>query len=83
MGIRIRVHLRGTSELIVDTKQERRAFGPLVDECRARGIGRTVAFDLARQGKLETFHIGRRVFVVLDSLDSLPQRLTETEPGVA
>jgi hypothetical protein len=50
-----------------------------VDECRARGIGRTVAFDLARSGTLETFHIGRRVFVLLDSLDSLPQRMAESE----
>lgn len=63
----------------MDTKQERRAFGPLVEECRARGIGRTVAFELARSGTVETFHLGRRVFVMLDSLDALPQTLAKRE----
>lgn len=60
-------------------EQHRRAFGPLVDECRARGIGRTKAFELAATGLVETFHYGRRVFVMLDSLDALPQRIAERE----
>lgn len=60
-------------------KQSCPAFGPLVEQCRARGIGRTVAFKLAREGVIETFHIGRRVFVMLESLDSLPARLPERE----
>ncbi|HEX5960744.1 MAG TPA: hypothetical protein VFY97_05810 [Rhodanobacteraceae bacterium] len=63
----------------MDVKQERRAFGPLVEECRARGIGRTVAFQLARDGLIEVFHIGRRIFVMLDSLDTLPERLAAKE----
>lgn len=63
----------------MDVKQERRAFGSLVEECRARGIGRTVAFQLARDGLVETFHLGRRVFVMLDSLDRLPERLAAKE----
>jgi len=58
---------------------DRRAFGPLVEECRARGIGRTVAFELARNGTIETFHLGRRVFVMLDSLDALPQTLAKLD----
>lgn len=58
-------------------RDNRRAFGPLVEECAARGIGRTVAFQLAREGVIETFRIGRRRFVVLKSLDSLPQRMRE------
>lgn len=61
-----------------DTKDGRR-FGSLVEECRARHIGRTVAFQLARDGLIETFHIGRRVFVMLDSLDGLPERLAAKE----
>lgn len=59
--------------------QDRRAFGPLVDECRARGIGRTVAFELARNGLIETFNIGRRRFVMLDSLDRLPDALAKRD----
>jgi len=58
---------------------DRRAFGPLVEECRARGIGRTVAFELARNGTIKTFHLGRRVFVMLDSLDALPQTLAKLD----
>jgi len=63
----------------MDTNHERRAYGSLVEECRARHIGRTVAFQLARDGLIETFHIGRRVYVMLDSLDSLPERLAAQE----
>lgn len=64
-----------------DQHTNQRRFGPLVAECQARGIGRTVAFNLAREGLIETFHIGRRRFVMLDSLDSLPDRLaTGAEP---
>jgi len=64
---------------MVQEKQDRRAYGPLVEECRARGIGRTVAFELARNGTIETFHLGRRVFVMLDSLDALPQTLAKLD----
>ena len=63
----------------MNAKQERRAFGPLVEECRTRGIGRTVAFQLARNEMIKTFHLGRRIFVMLDSLDSLPDRLAVLE----
>ncbi|MFT3792045.1 MAG: hypothetical protein QM741_13425 [Rudaea sp.] len=51
------------------------AFAPLVETCRAHGIGRSVAFELAKRGDLETFHIGARRFVYLESLRTLPQRL--------
>ena len=55
------------------------AFGGLVEECQKRSIGRTVAFQLAQDGLIDTFRIGRRRFVVLASLDSLPERLRERE----
>ncbi|MEO5829822.1 MAG: hypothetical protein ABIQ36_04565 [Rhodanobacter sp.] len=61
----------------MDAEKERRAFGPLVEECKRRGIGRTVAFELAKNGTVETFHLGRRVFVLLDSLDTLPERMRQ------
>lgn len=50
-------------------------FGPLVEECARRGIGRTVAFELARTKQIETFSIGRRRYVRLRSLETLPDRL--------
>ncbi|MBS0456758.1 MAG: hypothetical protein JSS44_05450 [Proteobacteria bacterium] len=55
--------------------RDRRTYGPFVSECKARGIGRTVAFDLKRKGLIEVFYIGSKPLVLLDSLDSLPERL--------
>lgn len=66
----------------MDTKKPR-DFGPLVGECAKRDIGRTVAFDLAARGLLETFTIGRRRYVYLDSLLTLPERLAEREREAA
>ena len=51
------------------------AFGPLVDVCAAHGISRTVAFELARDEFLDTFTIGTRRYVYLDSVRKLPERL--------
>jgi len=50
-------------------------FGPLVECCRAHGIGRSVAFQLAEKGLLDTFKIGARRMVVLESLYALPSKL--------
>lgn len=50
-------------------------FAPLVDACRAHGVSRTVAFRLASEGKLKTFTIGKRRYVLLDSLRELAERL--------
>lgn len=67
----------------MDAKQDNRTFGSMVEECRARGIARSTAFELARDGLIDTFHIGRRRYVKLDSLDSLPERMTARDRGVA
>lgn len=56
------------------------AFGPLVEECDKHGISRTVAFELAASGQLQTFKIGSRRYVVLDSLRTLPQRMGLSGP---
>lgn len=48
---------------------------PLVTACADHGISRTVAFSLTRAGLLNTFCIGKRRYVYLDSLQSLPERL--------
>lgn len=51
------------------------AYRPLVEACADHGISRSVAFELARSGTLDTFTIGKRRYVRLDSLHSLPDRL--------
>ncbi|NNC27263.1 excisionase [Salinisphaera sp. USBA-960] len=66
----------------MDTKPDY-AFGSLVEECAKRGIGRTVAFELAKDGTIETFNIGRRRYVKLASLDTLPERVQQSESGRA
>jgi hypothetical protein len=50
-------------------------YAPMVPACKAHGIGRSQAFELAASGLLSTFLIGNRRFVYLASLESLPQRL--------
>lgn len=50
-------------------------YGGLVEICAAYGIGRTVAFELARTGLLDHFKIGRRRMVYVDSVRTLPERL--------
>lgn len=55
---------------------EQPTFQPLVKACADHGIGRTVAFELARAKKLDTFTIGTRRYVYLESLRTLPARLT-------
>lgn len=54
-------------------------FRPLVEACAACGISRTVAFSLAKAGALETFTIGTRRYVYLESLRTLPERLAANE----
>ena len=58
----------------MEVKNPRR-FGPLVEECAARGIKRGQSFLLQKQGLIETFKIGSKTFVVTESLDSLPERM--------
>lgn len=54
-------------------------FLPLVDGCKSHGIGRTVAFELTKNGLLETFTIGTRRYVKLESLHTLPERLADVK----
>jgi len=51
------------------------AYGPMVERCNEHGISRTVAFELARKKLIKTFTIGKRRYVYLDSLRTLPDRL--------
>lgn len=51
------------------------AFAPFIEACREHGISKTVAYELANKGLLDTFSIGRARYVKLESLHTLPDRL--------
>ena len=51
------------------------AFGPLVDECEKHGISRSTAYELVASGHLDTFKIGARRYVLVESLRTLPERM--------
>ncbi len=59
----------------MDCNVQNRRYSALIPECARWGIGRTKAFELVRRGLLETFTIGRKRYVLLESLASLPERL--------
>lgn len=60
----------------MDTKKpQRAAFRPLVDVCADHGIKRTRAFQLARDGLIDAFKIGRRTFCYVESVEQLPSRI--------
>ena len=54
-------------------------YGPLVPTCAAWGIKRNAAFELAKAGMIEVFHIGAKPYVTIASLRSLPQRLAKRD----
>ena len=49
-------------------------FVPLTEGLRAWGISRTRGWELVKAGLLDTFTLGRRRYVLLDSLRILPKR---------
>lgn len=57
--------------------QIRPMFAEMVPECRKWSIGRTRAFELARLGLIDTFRDGRKRYVLIASLESLPSRLRQ------
>jgi hypothetical protein len=65
--------------------QERKTptYAELVKECERWDICRTKAFDYARRGLIDTFVMGRKRYVVIASLESLPERLRAAQGGVA
>ncbi len=44
---------------------------PINEAARSIGIGRTTAYKLIAEGKLQTFKIGRRTLVKTDSIKAL------------
>lgn len=53
------------------------SFGPLVEVCNTFGISRTVAFELAADGLLDTFKLNSRRYVYIESVRTLPQRISD------
>ena len=56
-------------------KEVRPTYGPLVESCAAYGIKRSRAHEYAKNGLISTFTMGRKRYVYLSSLDSLPERI--------
>jgi len=52
-------------------------YRPFIEACREYGISRTVAYELANDGLLDTFKLGAKRYVMLESLRTLPDRLRE------
>ena len=64
----------------MDTRGHR-DFRPFIPECAKVGIGRSKAYQLANAGLLETVRIGKCRYIYLDSLYTLPQRLSAPKQG--
>ena len=62
---------------MANTSAANRDFRPFIPECSRRGLGKTKAYELANEGLLDTFRIGSKRYVLIESLDSLPQRLQD------
>lgn len=54
-----------------------RDWADFPEACISRGISRAVAFDIVAAGLLDTWTLGRKRYVYLDSLISLPERMPE------
>ena len=61
----------------MENKSTKPAFAPFIPTCREHGISKTLAYELARDGLLNTFTIGRARYVLTDSLRTLPERLAK------
>lgn len=81
MGPTLRTTAR-TKELDVGyQKKSEPAYAAMVPECKRWDICRTEAFRLARLGLIDTFAIGRKRYVWIASLESLPARLHAIQGG--
>jgi hypothetical protein len=54
-------------------------YRPLADVLPEYGISRTRGFELARLGLLDTFTIGRRRYVYIESMQTLHERIKDYE----
>ncbi len=57
------------------------AFRPMLDACREHGISRRKAYELIDAGLLDTFVLGRRRYVRMESLRTLPDRIAQQTTG--
>lgn len=61
----------------------RPSYGPLVPCCGTYGINRTTAYYYSKIGLLDTFVIGKKRYVYLASLESLPERAGKLSEALA
>ncbi len=54
-------------------------FYPFIKACKAHGIGKTAAYKILEENLVETFMVGPRRYVVLESLYALPQKIKNNE----
>lgn len=52
-----------------------RVLVPLKEAFEAIGIGKTLGFELVKDGTIETVKLGRRTLAVAESLQTLPERM--------
>lgn len=64
-----------------DDSKVKPTYAEMVPECERWDICRTKAFEYARHGLIETFVMGRKRYVVIASLESLPARLRAMQGG--
>ena len=60
---------------LMENKSEGPAFLPLVEACARFGIKRTLAFQLAREGRIDVFRLGRKTYCLIESIERLPTTL--------
>ena len=53
------------------------SFGKFIPAAAARGISKSVAYELVNAGLLKIFRIGRANYIELSELDALPKRLED------
>lgn len=51
------------------------AYRPFLEACREHGISKTTAYELMNAGLVETFKLGAKRYVIVESLRTLPERL--------
>ena len=69
----------GTQQMKDENSTQSPSYGPLAVVCERYGIGRTKAFQLAKDGFLETFSMCGKRYVYIRSLETLPERMAKIE----
>ena len=66
-----------TTEACVIDHDAARLLTPIPGAMASLGVSRTTVYDLANDGEIVKVHIGRRAFIVTESLAAYVDRLSE------